>query len=111
MGQARYFRGSRTNADWQELESEDARRARGQGWPTFRKTVKAERGDRCEVCGVRALSPEQKKQFTRAERQFNNLHLHHIQKIRTHRHLRFERSNVVVCCQPCHVFLEAKGAV
>ena len=101
-----YFSGERSNADWQELESPEAKSARGRGWYTFCKTVRAERGNKCEVCGVPELTKEQRASLTREERQRRELHLHHVKKLKTHRHLRFERSNVIVCCQPCHSELE-----
>lgn len=88
---AKYFTGERCNPDWQVMESEAAKRLRGAGWPTFIRKVRAERGNCCELCGV----PHGKSQQT-------ELHVHHILKVCTHRHLRFERSNVIVLCEPCH---------
>jgi len=105
----RYFNGAHSNPDWQQLESTEAKSARGRGWYTFCKTVRAERGNKCEVCGIRELTREERASLTRAERQRRELHLHHVKKLRTHRHLRFERSNVIVCCQPCHKTLEEKS--
>jgi hypothetical protein len=104
----KYFNGAHCNTDWQELESETAKRERGRGWYTFCKTVRAERGNRCEICGIEALSAEERAQLTRRERQQRELHLHHKRKLRIFRHLRFERSNVVVCCIPCHKKMEAE---
>ena len=107
MGEVkRYFNGSHCNQDWQELESAEAKSIRGHGWSTFRYTVRAERGNKCEVCGVPELTKEEKASLTRKERQQRELHLHHIKKLKTHRHLRFERSNIIVCCVPCHKKLE-----
>ncbi len=54
----KYFNGAHCNTDWGELESEAAKRERGRGWYTFCKTVRAERGNRCEICGIEALSAE-----------------------------------------------------
>jgi len=76
------------------------------GWSTFCKTVRAERGNKCEVCGVPEPTKEEKALLTRKERQKRELHLHHVKKLKTHRHLRFERSNVVVCCVECHKELD-----
>lgn len=59
----------------------------------FSRIVIQERGNKCGECGVPA-------------RQRKDLQIHHIYKQRTHRHLRFERSNMVVCCQKCHTKLE-----
>ena len=98
----RYFNGANCNQDWQELESPEAKRERGRGWYTFSKAVRGERGNRCEICGVPELTRDEKASLTRKERQKRALHLHHIKKLKTNRHLRFERSNVIVCCQPCH---------
>ena len=105
----RYFDGGHANPDWQALESEEAKRLRGRGWYTFCKTIRAERGNRCEVCGALELTGEERNRLARAERQRRELHLHHLKKLRTHRQLRFERSNVVVCCQSCHKELEKQA--
>ena len=102
----KYFNGANANQDWQELESPEARSERGHGWYAFCKTVRAERGNKCEICGVAELTKEERVLLSRDERQRRELHLHHIKKLRTHRHLRFERSNVIVCCQPCHKRIE-----
>jgi hypothetical protein len=104
----RYFNAAHCNPDWHSLESQTAMRERGRGWSTFCKAVRAERGNKCEICGLEEMSCEQKAQLTRPERQRRELHLHHKQKVRLYRHLRFERGNVVVCCIACHLKLEAQ---
>ena len=104
----KYFNGAHCNPEWNGLESEPTMRERGRGWSTFCKVVRAERGNKCEVCATEELSPEAKAQLTRLERQRRELHLHHKQKLSMFRHLRFERSNVVVCCVTCHLKLEAE---
>jgi hypothetical protein len=101
-----YFNGAHANPDWRELESEQAKRERGRGWYTFCKTVRNERGNKCEVCDILEVAKEERAALSRPERQQAELHLHHIKKLRTHRHLRFERANVIVCCQKCHKELE-----
>jgi hypothetical protein len=104
----KYFNGSHSNPDWQELELDEAKRERGHGWYTFCKKVRAERGNKCEVCGVPGLPKEQRAGLTRKEQQRRELQLHHLKKLRTHRHLRFERCNVIVCCVHCHKKLESE---
>ncbi|MGH9424803.1 MAG: hypothetical protein ACRD2L_00630 [Terriglobia bacterium] len=54
------------------------------------------------------MTKQERKRVSRAERQRTELQLHHIKKLRDHRHLRFERCNVIVCCQKCHKELERK---
>ena len=105
----RYFDGAHANQDWQELESPEGKRERGHGWYMFCKKVRAERGNKCEVCGIVELTKAERSLLSREERQRRELQLHHIKKLRTHRHLRFERSNVIVCCQPCHKQLEKQA--
>jgi hypothetical protein len=102
----RYFNGARANPDWKEMESSEAKRERGRGWYSFCKAVRRERENKCEVCGVPELTREQRSLLTRKDRQRQELQLHHVKKLRTHRHLRFERGNVVVCCLECHKVLE-----
>ena len=94
-----YFRGLRCNQDWQELESEEAKHLRGHGPSYFKNLLIAERGRVCEGCKKKVLG----KGF------FNGLHVHHLLKIRTHRHLRFERSNVMLVCRGCHKELETES--
>lgn len=105
MGSYNYFTGKRCNQDWMERETNEARIIRGHGWWNFRKAVIQERGWRCQVCGI---SPDQIPGFN-PKRPNRLLHIHHLEKVRKARHLRFERSNVVVCCQRCHVRLERVG--
>ncbi len=103
-----YFTGKRCNQDWEKLETPEAKVLRGHGWWNFRKAVIQERGWRCEVCG---RPPDQIPGF---DPRWPNrlLHLHHQVKVRKARQLRFERSNVVVCCPGCHVRVEkANGQV
>lgn len=102
----RYFNGAHANPDWQELESLAAKKERGHGWYTFCKKVRAERGNVCEVCGQPEMTAEEKAALSLKERQHRELHLHHIKKLKNYRHLRFERSNVVVVCIGCHERLE-----
>jgi hypothetical protein len=104
----KYFNAAHCNEGWAELESDTAKRERGHGWSTFCKTVRGERGNRCEICGVEELSKDARAQLSRRDRQRFELHLHHKLKLSMYRHLRFERSNVVVCCVPCHKKLEAE---
>lgn len=99
MAYKSYFRGKKANKGWQALESDEAKRLRGHGWTLFRKRVLDKRGYFCEVCGVENTA-----------KKLDGLHLHHKLKIRMHRHLRFEESNVVACCHNCHRELE-KSAV
>ena len=87
---------------WEQLESDQAKRLRGKGWSSFARLVKKERGERCQICGT-----SQNRQIS--SRTHLELHVHHILKVRTHRHLRFERSNVAVVCQDCHDKAEAGG--
>lgn len=86
------FRGKKCNQGWMELESEEAKRLRGKGWWMFCRMIRQERGRNCQKCGT----PED---HTRPQ---GLLHVHHILKRRTHRHLAFERSNVLLLCQSCH---------
>lgn len=65
----------------------------------FRKRVRAERGDRCEVCGKTALEEAQNGRI---------LHLHHKNKQRMHPEIRCDRANIILCCESCHVQLEAE---
>ena len=103
----KYFQGARSNPGWELLESEEARRFRGHhGSRRFRRLIIQERGYKCERCGAQGLSPEERKGLSRPERQRRELHIHHVIKVVKARHLRFERENVVLCCQPCHVILE-----
>lgn len=104
----KYFNASHCNEGWFDLESDSAKRERGRGWSTFCKAVRAERGNRCEVCGLEELSREAKALLSRRDRQRFELQLHHKLKLRMYRHLRFERSNVIVCCLTCHKKLEAE---
>lgn len=105
MGEGKYFRGIKSNSGWFEKESQTARSERGHGWLTFRRKVIAERGMKCEHCGA-----ELKDLWIKGK----TLDVHHKIKIRLARHLRFERSNVLVLCQPCHVkferFADDKGS-
>ena len=80
---------------WEGLESVEAKRLRGKGWSTFARSVRGERGRRCQICG----NTESRRSSPRSHAQ---LHVHHILRVDAHRHLQFERSNVVVLCQPCH---------
>jgi hypothetical protein len=79
-------------------------------WSKFRRNVIEERGNKCEVCGAAALSKELLASMPAAERSRAALHLHHKDKQREQPQKMFWRSNVVVCCQPCHLELEAKRA-
>jgi hypothetical protein len=88
----KYFNGAHCNQDWQQLESKEAKSMRGRGWITFRKLILSERGLLCQSCRLPFVK--------------SKLELHHIKKLSTHRQLRFERSNVFVCCQECHSTLE-----
>ena len=80
---------------WEELESAEAKRLRGKGWNTFARTVREERGCRCQICGA----TESRRSSPRSQAQ---LHVHNILKANAQRHLQFERSNVVVLCKTCH---------
>ena len=93
MAYGAYFRGDRCNEAWELLESVEAKRLRGGGWRKFCSMIRRERGAVCQRCG----RPED---WTRQQ---TKLHVHHVLKVRTHRHLRFEKSNVFILCQPCHV--------
>lgn len=72
----------------------------------FRRKIKRERGNKCELCGIAEPTKQARKQLTEQERSKTALHLHHIQKQRDQPHLRFKRHNIVVCCQECHLKLE-----
>jgi hypothetical protein len=74
----------------------------------FRKRVRAERGNCCEVCGTPGPTQDELATMTPGERSRRTLHLHHKSKQRTHPEIRCERKNLVLCCQPCHVRLEAE---
>jgi hypothetical protein len=74
----------------------------------FRKRVRAERGQCCEVCGTPGPTPAELTTMTPTERSRRTLHLHHKSKQRTHPEIRCKRENLVLCCQPCHVRLEAE---
>jgi hypothetical protein len=74
----------------------------------FRKRVRAERGECCEVCGTPGPTPAELATMTPTERSRRTLHLHHKSKQRTHPEIRCKRENLVLCCQPCHVRLEAE---
>ena len=95
-----YFKGEKCNADWQELESESARKMRGRGWMTFRRIVIAAHGMKCDGCD---------KTLADLWSVGRTLDVHHKIKIRQARHLRFEESNCQVFCQPCHVRAEKQG--
>jgi hypothetical protein len=73
------------NLGWEKLESDEAKHIRGSGWPNFSRMIRRERGNKCQVCGIE-----------------KNLEVHHILDVRHFRHLRFERSNVIVLCQYHH---------
>ena len=96
-----YFNGSHCNMKWMELESEEAKHTREVvGWAKFRRIVLEDRGNKCEFCGqVGNRKPNGVVG--------DALHLHHEKKLSSYRHLRFERSNIVVCCQKCHLEQEA----
>lgn len=87
----RYFRGRRCNQDWMQYETDEAKRLRGAGWIGFCRLIRQERGTNCQRCGI-----------DEGIRQQDKLHVHHVLKVRTHRHLRFERENVLLLCQQCH---------
>ena len=57
-----------------------------------------ERGYACEECG-KPVEPKTS----------NVPHFHHKLKLRTHRHLRFEPSNIIICCPQCHGKLEKES--
>lgn len=85
-----------TGYSWETLESPEARIARGKGYPVFVQTIRIERMFACERCGIEHNQEIQQEW----------LHLHHIKKVKTHRHLKFEKSNVRLLCQSCHVIEE-----
>jgi len=87
----KYFRGYKCNQGWEALESAEAKKLRGKGMYTFGRILRSERGTKCQDCGVEE-----------GVRQQDELHMHHIKKRRTHRHLSFERDNVLLLCQKCH---------
>jgi len=84
-----YFRSPRCNPDWEDLESVEAKRLRGHGSYSFRKMIISERGEKCQDCGIEQADAKRKIQ------------IFHIHSRQTHRHLSFERSNVLFLCQPC----------
>lgn len=96
----------RCNPGWEALESLEARSLRGRGWYTFARTVREERGNKCQVCGKSGLTREQKMLIPKRERHLGQLHVHHIIRVLEARHLRFERENVLVLCQFHHKQLE-----
>ena len=81
------------NQGWELLETPTAKRLRGGGWGKFSRAIIKSRGRCCEVCGVGG----DKK---------HRLACHHMKTVRTHRHLRFETSNIVVVCPWCHSKME-----
>ncbi len=83
-----------SNNGWMAKESDEAKRLRGMGHSRFRRLIIAERGNVCEVCRYDARD------------QISYLHIHHLLKRNRYRELAFERSNVRLCCQECHVELE-----
>ena len=86
-----YFRGPRCNQDWFELESVEAKRLRGRGFMSFVALIHRERPKRCEGrCGVHRSA----------------LNVYHVLGPIAHRHLRFERSNVLLLCKECKVKFE-----
>jgi hypothetical protein len=89
-----------TGHDWEKLESPEARIERGKGYQNFMRTIRVERMFACERCGVEHNQ----------ERQQEWLHIHHIVKAKTARHLRFERSNIRLLCQACHKIEERNSA-
>lgn len=91
---------------WELLESAQAKHDRGRGWYSFCKIVKAERNYTCEHCGDKEFLRELRSLLSRKDRQRITFHLHHKKKLRTNRHLKFERSNIILCCQVCHNELE-----
>jgi len=74
----------------------------------FRKRIRAERGNECEICGRHGLSQDEWLAMSAAEKSMATLHVHHKNKQRTHPQIRCDRDNLVLCCQSCHVRLEAE---
>jgi HNH endonuclease len=97
-----YFKGGRCNPDWQQLETAGAAKARGSGWDIFRKVLIAKRGMKCEHCEVTLQELWLRK---------SNLDIHHIIKIRHARQLRFDESNCLVLCKPCHSRAELASTI
>lgn len=77
--------------EWENLESESARKMRGRGWVKFSQNVRAEAENSCQLCGLKNMY---------------RLDTHHIFKQRTHRHLKFERWNTISLCKECHSYAE-----
>lgn len=90
-----YFRGVLSNRNWPSFESLAAKNLRGQGWHNFRKFMFQLRGRYCECCKLPGA--------------YKWLQLHHIKRIAEYRHLRFEPSNIIICCNDCHSMLEWIG--
>ncbi len=84
----------RYNKDWMRMETPEAAKMRGIGEYNFRRLIISERGNICEVCGYDALD------------KMSYLHIHHLIKRWKARQLRYERSNVKLCCPGCHSELE-----
>lgn len=99
MSRKRYWK-KENDPNWELLESVEAKRLRGHGWFYFRRILIAERDMKCERCQV-ALKELWLKGKT--------LDIHHKVKQRGSRHLRFEKSNCRVLCQPCHVIEEQES--
>ena len=86
-----FFRGPRCNQDWMALESPGAKSLRGHGYLSFIALIHRERAARCEgKCGIHKSA----------------LHVYAVLGPLTHRHLRFERDNVLLLCKKCKVKYE-----
>src|ERR1700730_7835231 len=86
-----FFRGPRCNQDWMALESPGARRLRGHGYMAFTALTHRERPAKCQgKCGIHKSA----------------LHVYAVLGPLTHRHLRFERDNVLLLCKKCKVKYE-----
>ena len=64
-------------------------------YSSLRQLVLIMRNLRCELCG-----------HIEGERQQDKLHLHHLIKRRLWKEGVFEMDNILLVCQPCHVWVE-----
>lgn len=92
---------------WEEKRA-DRRRPEAKVNDRFKRRVRAERGEHCEVCGTPGPTQEELAAMSGQELSRRRLHLHHKNKQRTHPQMRCDRENIIVCCQACHVRMEAE---